>query len=127
MDNELRNEVEWAMEKGIDPDEHVRSLTHPPIKEGSSICNDLLAIQEARNNIIELQLKSIKESYFMAPTYRSYRVTRREFPNIEPYQLEAIFGRRTAEWELRYALECYAEGVAETGTVLHHLGRDCDQ
>jgi hypothetical protein len=115
------------MMNGIDPNEHVRSLTHPPVKEGSAITNNLLAIQQAKAERINEQLERIKAGFLFPPTYRTYTYYRTEYPSISAVAWEQVFGAsRTAEWEFRFLLEEYGARVEATGSAFVCLGRACD-
>jgi len=113
---------------------------HEPIKEGSRLTNDLSAILEAQSEIPEgrrlaivLYLKYIEiAGCFTAEelellTYASYSNNRSLHPHITPYDWESVYGKSTARMELRFALQEYAKTCAETGSVFHHLGRECDK
>jgi hypothetical protein len=101
-------EIEWALAHGVDPDEHIRSLVHPNEK------HELRTVQDAAKLVDYL-------------TYTCYAFNRRRSPQTRPEAWEKIFGPTTARMELRFAVEEYLQETVQTGRVMHHLGRACDE
>jgi hypothetical protein len=53
--------------------------------------------------------------------YRSYCHNWQRSPEIHPERWEAVFGPSTAEMEVRYTLDAFAEEIKRTGRVLESL------
>lgn len=107
--------------------------TEVPVKEGSRLTNDLTLIQEARSIHIREYLGAVEKvadgdtELVEEMAYSHYIHYRKLLPHISVYDWETAFGKLTAKMELRFQLEQYAAEIAATGTVMHHLGRVCDE